>query len=644
MLRWLRSDGIVLVGCVGFTMLLGWRLGQEVGWDLRNYHFYVPHLLLEDRFLRDLEPAGVQTYFNPLLDVPFYLAVAVWRWRPIVVGLAQAAFHGLGLWLVYRVAMLLFAGETAAWARAAALTATVTAACGAAFLTAAGSTSSDLVVAVLVLAALVCLLAAVERDGRAARRLAASAALIAGLATGCKLVAAMYAAGLFAATLLLPGEGRLRLLRAVRFGAFFLLGVLLTQGYWSWLMYRHHGSPFFPFLDAAGTSPYAAVDAYLRARFGPRDGVQTLLYPFFLSARQTLSGELPFRDARLALACVGIAAFVAVAATRLWRRGEALDGVRDARLLAFAGFFVTSFVAWEARSSIYRFAVALELSAAVLFVAAVAYCLRSTRAAVAVAAPLCLLVALWTRPPTGSLVRVPWSSSYFGVDEAVLAPYRDATILMASLPNAYVVPFFPPTTSFIRVSGTRNWRYVTQPRVRADIARRLRDVDRRSVYLLDLPPSSLAVQEPSLAFLGLRVDPNRCTAIASLFETGRLCRMAGAGPVGGSPREEPVPATYEGYHDVTNCNGITGWAWDAARPDLPLEIDVYDGVRLLARVVADQPREDLQRAGKGNGRHGFMLPTPGDLYDGVPHEIVMKYAATGASLGNGPLRITCDRR
>src|SRR5687768_6366938 len=99
-------------------MLLGWRLGQEVGWDLRNYHFYVPHLLFENRFLRDLEPAGVQTYFNPLLDVPFYLAVEVLRLRPIVVGLAQAAVHGFGLWLVYRIALLLFAGEAAAWARA----------------------------------------------------------------------------------------------------------------------------------------------------------------------------------------------------------------------------------------------------------------------------------------------------------------------------------------------------------------------------------------------------------------------------------------------------------------------------------------------------------------------------------------------
>ena len=89
--RWWRDDGLVLAACVAFTIVLAWRLGQEVGWDLRNYHFYVPHLLIHGRFAQDVEPAGVQTYFNPLLDLPFYVAVRLLRLRPIVVGLGLAA-------------------------------------------------------------------------------------------------------------------------------------------------------------------------------------------------------------------------------------------------------------------------------------------------------------------------------------------------------------------------------------------------------------------------------------------------------------------------------------------------------------------------------------------------------------------------
>ena len=40
------------------------------------------------------------------------------------------------------------------------------------------------------------------------------------------------------------------------------------------------------------------------------------------------------------------------------------------------------------------------------------------------------------------------------------------------------------------------------------------------------------------------------------------------------------------------------------------------GARLLARVRADQQRDDLRGAGKGDGRHGFVLPTPPDRGEG----------------------------
>jgi hypothetical protein len=50
--------------------------GVDTNWDLRNYHFYNPWAWLHGRLDWDLAPAQVQSYYSPLLDLPFYSLVA----------------------------------------------------------------------------------------------------------------------------------------------------------------------------------------------------------------------------------------------------------------------------------------------------------------------------------------------------------------------------------------------------------------------------------------------------------------------------------------------------------------------------------------------------------------------------------------
>src|SRR5438552_17597373 len=56
-------------------------LRQAANWDLRNYHFYNAWAYVHSRLGWDLAPAQLQTFFNPLLDLPFYGVVAA-DWRP----------------------------------------------------------------------------------------------------------------------------------------------------------------------------------------------------------------------------------------------------------------------------------------------------------------------------------------------------------------------------------------------------------------------------------------------------------------------------------------------------------------------------------------------------------------------------------
>jgi hypothetical protein len=70
--RTYRSAAVLIPIAFGLWSIL---LGIDSNWDLRNYHLYNAFALLNGKLATDLAPGGFQTYFNPLLDVPYYLAI-----------------------------------------------------------------------------------------------------------------------------------------------------------------------------------------------------------------------------------------------------------------------------------------------------------------------------------------------------------------------------------------------------------------------------------------------------------------------------------------------------------------------------------------------------------------------------------------
>jgi hypothetical protein len=101
-------------------------------------------------------------------------------------------------------------------------------------------------------------------------------------------------------------------------------------------------------------------------------------------------------------------------------------------------------------------------------------------------------------------------------------------------------------------------------------------------------------------------------------------------------------STYEGYHDVANCDWIEGWAWDRTRPNTAINVDIYDGSTKILTVPAGNFRQDLLNAGKGNGYHGFKVATPAGLRNGAAHTVYVKYAGTSSNLGSTGKSLTCQ--
>lgn len=99
---------------------------------------------------------------------------------------------------------------------------------------------------------------------------------------------------------------------------------------------------------------------------------------------------------------------------------------------------------------------------------------------------------------------------------------------------------------------------------------------------------------------------------------------------------------FEGNVEAANCESVVGWVWDRTQPNAPLPVDIYDGQTKLATLTAGAPRQDLVKAGIGNGAHGFLYPIPPNLRDGKPHSIWVGVAGTDFTINKPtPKKVTC---
>jgi len=487
---------------------LSLRLGADVNYDLRHYHFYNGYALVHGRFDQDLAPAGLQSFFNPLQDGLYYLGIR--HLPPRLFGFLLGALHGLNVVLVHRIARRVLAADSQG--RTLALLAAVLAGIGSNALSLLGTTTGDLLVVTPVLLAL--LLLCPDRP----RLLAAG--LAAGAAAGLKLT--MLVPGVALAAALLAAD-RTPLAVLPRFALGSLLGFLATGGLWCARLLERFANPVFPFLNCLFRSPFFSAEAVLEPRFMARHWWEPLSLPLEMAMGWT-SGlqEIRFREPRFLLAFFALVGWLFVRARRRGRSASILG--RPARLLL--AFWLAAWVLWAYGLHYYRYAAALEMLApVVLFVV-----LHGTpwERPPAVAA-LVIVTVLASRPVSWG--RLPWSDDWFG---AALPPRdfpAESLVIVAGEGAAYLAPFFPEASRFVGLTRRGS------PGLDGLIALRL-GAHRGPVYLL----AGVGATPDDATRFGL-VPAGECQRIAT--RDGGLCLYplrrtdSADGPSGRSPEGTP---------------------------------------------------------------------------------------------------------
>jgi hypothetical protein len=341
--------------------LLSVCLGQDDNWDLRNYHWYNPYALLNGRLDADMAPAQWQSYFNPQIDVPYYLLTTTFPGR--LVGFVMGLMHGLNFVLLAAIARQVL-GSGLAPARLPLLLAAA-GVCGAGFLSELGNTMGDNMTALLVLSSLLLVLRGWTRLEAWAPRSAGIlllSGLVMGLGTGLKLTNATYALALCVALLALPVPWRMRFTNAILYGCAVMAGVVASAGYWWLTMWERFGNPLFPQFNNIFKSPLALQGGVLDSSHVPRNALEALFWPFIFTANFTRVSEIALKQAILpALYLLAIVFACVWLAERFFARQAPAHMSPRARFLLVFG--LVAYAAWLKLFGIYRYLVPLELLA-----------------------------------------------------------------------------------------------------------------------------------------------------------------------------------------------------------------------------------------------------------------------------------------
>jgi hypothetical protein len=440
--RWLLPWLLVLAAGISV-----WR-GQDAAWDLKNYHLYNAWAFLHGRLDIDLAPASLQSYFNPLPDLPyFWLGSGMLAHAPRLLAAVQGLWYGGLVFILCRIVRR-FAEQGRRSMQWTDIGVVFIGATGTMTLSQAGVSTNEVPLALLVLGGyLIAMPAAVRVKGGAARALIAG--LVCGLAAGLKPTAVVYAPALGFSLWAAHGFRQRGLILMLMLGAASAVGFVVAYGAWGYMLWRLTGNPIFPMFNQVFHSTWMPLTGSTDRQFMPRSVLQALFYPFWWLQKNSTQGGNRFADARYALAMIALLASAAIAmVSRVDRTSH------PARRMLFA-FLSCAYVLWLTLYSILRYAVPIEAMTGLAMLAAAQLAAerfgRARPRIIPISMAACLVVILATTHYT-DWGHAPYADSSFAV--APPAVPDDSLIIILSSPNAYVVPFIPNIDSARVVSLT----------------------------------------------------------------------------------------------------------------------------------------------------------------------------------------------
>lgn len=511
-------------------------LGQDANWDLRNYHWYNAYALLNGRFGADWLPSQTPWFYNPALDVPYYiLATHVpARVAAFALGIVQG-LNFIPLFMLAHASLRVPNPRHKIWICAALAMLGMLGGGGIALL---GTTFYDNVTSLGIFASALLVLRyapeflgqtafqSIERHANDSSKqtkkttqfivtlralgLALLCGIPAGIMMGLKLPSVVFCVGLCGAIFLAGGPFAKRVTASAAFGLGVLIGVAISLGPWALHLQKEFGSPLFPYFNEIFRSPLAPLTSARDTQFVPNKIYDYLAFPFILIDHPRRAGEIDWRDLRLPVLYILLP--VAVCARLAFGRSKAKpDNMAEPYAMRFLLWLaVLSYAVWLVMFSIYRYAVPLEMLAPLLIALTTSMLPVKTGTRSQIALFLLVVIAA-TIQPGDWRHRKEWLDRVVEADIPPIENSGKAMILMAGFePYSHLVTQFPQDAKFVRIQS--NFASPDQDKGINKILHKAVE-SHKGDYLILIPPYQHGLAQEALSYYKLSASWKDCRKV-----------------------------------------------------------------------------------------------------------------------------------
>ena len=238
---------------------------QEIWWDFFNYHYYNGWAFWTGQTFKNIAPAGAHSYFNPLLDLYTYFLVSHFNESSHLIYFGQGLWLG-ALWFITLKLILLILPNQTKLEKMACLIAFFFSILSYSIFRQAGTSTNEIPVAVLFLSGCYWLLKYLYQTDQRSKPLLMGSGLIIGMTCGLKMTVIPMAVALGLFLLFYYRHLKSPIKTYLLWGFSGIIGYLITNGFWMFLLWSHFKNPFFPFFNNIFKSPFA-LPVYIRDKF-----------------------------------------------------------------------------------------------------------------------------------------------------------------------------------------------------------------------------------------------------------------------------------------------------------------------------------------------------------------------------------------